>query len=696
MNTDKKDKGKTGILSAPKILIVEDEAIVAKDIETCLSSFGYLICGIVSSGEEALVMAGHVRPNLILLDMMLKGKIDGIETAHRIKAQFSIPVIFLTAYSDENTISRARETNAFGYLLKPFEERELRSTIEMALYKHETERKLTQNKQWLETILCCIADAVITTDLEGVIEFANPVAERLTGFSAREMLARRLTEMVRLKNSKSLMDVEINPKSVHENGGYVSSETDIVLIAKDGSKTAVEYSVAPLKYSDDTTVGLVLVLRDIAVKQEAMAREQALQSRLFRAQRMESLGMLANGVARQLHRIVGPIIDYPDAILTKIPPELEIKQDLAMIQNSARKAIDILNDLITLGQMRDYSAEPLPINALVEDFINSPQFQTQKQKAPLIEFHMDPAGQSLSIIGCKQYLLVLLNSLVSHAYSVIPKAGIVKVSAELVKITEPVSGFEIIEEGDYAVLKVSDTGPGMDEKEINRFFEPFVDKANTTERQQEKGLRTAIAYAIIKGHKGMIDIKSSPGKGTEIIIYFPIYFGPVATTKLSEDRAARDYSGRGSRTVQAGIDVEGMESLLLVDDDNELRKTTAAYLRSVGYKVIGAKNGNEAIELFKKTCQNKEQAFDLVVLDMIMADTLDGLDIYKTMLQYNPRQKAIIVSGFTITERIKTAMQLGVGQHLLKPYDHEELGRAVRKELDKPIQETASQNNTEF
>ena len=133
--------------AAPKIMIVEDETLVAKDIEASLTSLGYTVCRAVSSGEDALAFIAQDRPDLILMDIMLKGNLDGIETANRVRRQLDIPVIFLTAYSDAATVGRAKETNAFGYLLKPFEESELRTTIEMALYKNETERKIKRQRQ---------------------------------------------------------------------------------------------------------------------------------------------------------------------------------------------------------------------------------------------------------------------------------------------------------------------------------------------------------------------------------------------------------------------------------------------------------------------------------------------------------------------------------------------------------------------
>lgn len=680
MSTETKNEEVNPANLVPSIMVVEDEVIVAKDIETSLASLGYSICAVVSSGEEALAAVQKAKPDLILMDIMLKGKTDGIETAKQITSHSDIPVIFLTAFSDDGTIGRAKEANAFGYLLKPFEERELRTTIEMALYKNAMERKLKQNREWLETILRSIADGVLTTNVDGLIEFCNPVAECLTGWRLDEMIMHRLTEVVCLKNKKDMSDVKINPELIIQDRCSLSSESGLILIGRDGKQTEVEYNAAPLTHFDEKILGVVFVLRDTAARQKAIAREQMLQRRLFRAQRMESLGLLANGVAEQLHRIVEPMVDYPKLILNKVAAGNDIRPDLAMIQNSAQKAIEILSNLITLGQMRDYSMKPLSLNEIVEDIINSPYFKIQRQTFPLIEFQVELAHQPTPMTGCKQNLLELINNLISNAYSSMADAGIVRLSTEFIKLNEPISGFEVIEAGEYVVLKVADTGPEMNEEEINRFFEPFAGKMEPGHSHQGNGLGTAVAYAIIKGHKGMIDVKSCRGKGTEVIIYFPVYPG------FAEGYA--EASAGAARLIEQSdnIDVQGIETILVVDDDPELRKTTMGYLRSINYKVIGARNGSEAVELVKKAAQ-EHQAIDLVIIDMIMADDFDGLDTYKAILQFNPCQKAIIASGFSITGRIKSAMQIGAGQYLLKPYEHEDLAKAVRKELDKPARE---------
>lgn len=652
-------------------MIVEDEAIVAKDIENSLLGLGYSICAVSSSGEEALAAAREKPPDLVLMDIMLKGETDGIETAKQITSHSGAPVVFLTAFSDESTIGRAKEANAFGYLLKPFEERELRTTIEMALYKHAMELKLKQNREWLETILRSIADGVLTTNVDGLIEFCNPVAEALTGWTADEMTGRRFDEVVVLKRKRDMSAVEINPGLIVRENTCPSPENEVVLINKAGRQIAVECHAAPLTHLDDKILGVVFVLHDTTARQKAVAREQMFQRRLFRAQRMESLGMLADGVAGQLRHIIEPIVEYSRTMVNKLTPGDDIKQDLTVIQNSARKAIEILGNLITLGQMRDYAMEPLSLNAIIEDTLDSPFLREQQQAFPLVEFRFEPALQPPVINGCKQNLIEMIRNLVANAYTAIGGTGVVRVLTERGKINELISGFEAVETGEYAVLKISDTGPEISEEKINRFFEPFAGKSDGKHSSPGNGLGMAVAYAIIKGHKGMIDVQSRPGKGTEISVYFPVYTGPDQVADHSET-----------------IDVQGVETVLIVDDDADLRKTIMGYLRSIGYKVIGAGNGADAVELVKKAVAGQGPAIDLVILDMIMPDGFDGLDTYTAMLKFNPRQKAIMASGFSITNRIKNAIQLGAGECLLKPYECEELAKAVRRELDKPARKT--------
>jgi CheY-like chemotaxis protein len=179
-----------------KVLVVEDESLVAKDIHNMLRGQGYEVVGVLSTGEEALRVMPEAKPDLVLMDIVLKGEMDGIAAAERIWEDHSVPVIYLTAYADETTLSRAKITEPFGYILKPFDERELQTTIEMAFFKAKMDKTLREREEWLSTVLRSIGDGVIAADTEGRVTFLNPLAERLTGRERSEVMGRPLAEIL--------------------------------------------------------------------------------------------------------------------------------------------------------------------------------------------------------------------------------------------------------------------------------------------------------------------------------------------------------------------------------------------------------------------------------------------------------------------------------------------------------------------
>ncbi|GAB4445483.1 MAG: hypothetical protein Kow0031_28050 [Anaerolineae bacterium] len=181
-----------------RIVIVEDESIVALDIRNRLNRLGYTVLDMAATGEDAINAVGNTQPDIVLMDIQLKGRMDGIEAAARIKDRHNIPVIYLTAYADETTLQRAKITESFGYLLKPFEERELSATIETALYKHRVESQLQEHDRWLSTTLKSIGDAVIATNVKGIINFFNPIAEQLTGWPQDEAVSTAADEVIDL------------------------------------------------------------------------------------------------------------------------------------------------------------------------------------------------------------------------------------------------------------------------------------------------------------------------------------------------------------------------------------------------------------------------------------------------------------------------------------------------------------------
>ncbi len=232
-------------MQGARIMVVEDEVVVAMELEKRLGSLGYTVTGIIGTGEEAVERAGEVQPDFVLMDIKLAGRMDGIEAAEKIRKRYDIPVVFLTAHTDEKTLQRAKVSEPFGYLVKPFSEAELRTTIEIALHKHQQDKKDRQTSHWFLTVLNVLSGAVIVTDEDGTVKQMNPLAESLTGWQADEAVGRDLSEIYILTDLKTQAGLA-NVLSFSKDKGAASPVSDHVLISRQGTHITITHSVVPL------------------------------------------------------------------------------------------------------------------------------------------------------------------------------------------------------------------------------------------------------------------------------------------------------------------------------------------------------------------------------------------------------------------------------------------------------------------
>ncbi len=277
---------KKGLMPKASILIVEDEAIVAEDLSQKLGRLGYEVCGITASGAQAVQLARERRPDLVLMDIRLRGRMDGVAAAQIIRRECDLAVIYLTAHSDPATLHRAKLSEPFGYILKPFEELELETHIQMALHKHQAEHELRQQQQWLRVTLDSIGDGVITTDVAGKVTSLNPVAEELTGWRIAEALNRPLGEVFNIINEKTRQPASNPVARVFKEGKVVGLANDTALISRDGKERAIEDSAAAIKDSRGRILGVVMVFHDVTEKRRA---EVALREREEHRKVMEAV-----------------------------------------------------------------------------------------------------------------------------------------------------------------------------------------------------------------------------------------------------------------------------------------------------------------------------------------------------------------------------------------------------------------------
>lgn len=254
-----------------RILIVEDESVAAWYLQEALENMGHNVVGSVISAQEAIQVAGETQPTLILMDIRLQGEIDGIAAAEQIRLRFDIPVIYLTAHADDVTLSRAIATNPYGYLVKPFQEREVYTTIEIALRQHTLHQHQEETKNWLTNTLNSIGNATIVTDRDGTITFMNPVAEALTGWLQQDAIGNQATAVLTCIHAETRQEIENSIVQALREGTTVQLPQPCLLRTKGGQEKPISDMAAPIKNNNGEIIGSVLIVHDIASQQQALS-----------------------------------------------------------------------------------------------------------------------------------------------------------------------------------------------------------------------------------------------------------------------------------------------------------------------------------------------------------------------------------------------------------------------------------------
>ena len=375
---------------------------------------------------------------------------------------------------------------------------------------------------------------------------------------------------------------------------------------------------------------------------------------------MEAIGALAGGVAHDLNNVLAGLVSYPELMLIDMPEDNPYKRYILKIQKSGEKAAAIVQDLLTLARRGVAITEVVNLNAIIREYLMSPEHEKLRLLHPEVRVETNLEKELLNILGSPVHLSKTVMNLISNAAEAMPATGKISISTENRYIDKPIKGHDDVKEGDYVVLKVQDDGTGIPSEDLDKIFEPFYTRK--VMGRSGTGLGMAVVWGTIKDHAGYIDVQSQSGKGTTFTLYFPV------TGKESAKHKARlsleDYMGNG-------------QSILVVDDVNEQRGITYEILRELGYSVTLVSSGEEAVDYLKNN------SADLLMLDMIMDPGIDGLETYKRVLEFHPAQKALIVSGFSETDRVKEAQRLGAGTYVKKPFLLEKIGIAIKEELEK-------------
>jgi signal transduction histidine kinase/CheY-like chemotaxis protein len=401
--------------------------------------------------------------------------------------------------------------------------------------------------------------------------------------------------------------------------------------------------------------------KEMDERKRAENQREKIQFQLKQAQKMEAIGTLAGGVAHDLNNILSGIISYPELMLLELPQNSKFQEPLQNVLASGRKAAAIVHDLLTLARRGVEVREIVNLKDVVDNYLNSPEFRAMISHHPDIEIITEYALGWMGIVGSPVHLSKTVMNLITNAAEAMPSGGEIRVALEKKFMDGPVKGNPELEKGEYVILRVSDNGTGISDMDMEKIFDPFFSRKPM--ERSGTGLGMAVVWGTVKDHNGHIDVSSSVGKGTNVSIFLPAI--------QRQDNAAKP--------AQPVEDYNGRETILVIDDMENQRKIAEAILSRRGYQMVCVESGEQAVEYLKN------HSVDLIILDMIMKPGMDGLETYKKILEIHPRQKAIIVSGFSETERIREARRIGAGAYLKKPYLMEELAKAVRNELDREV-----------
>ena len=518
--------------------------------------------------------------------------------------------------------------------------------------RKKAEDALKESEEFSTSLLEHSPNAILVFNPDTSIRYVNPLFEKITGFTSKEVLGKKAPYPWWDNDPKcgAAEQRKQNIEGVHElerryrkkNGDYSWVEINIIPIFRYGA----------LKYSLSTWI-------DISERKKAEKEKESLQEKLQRSQKMESLGLLAGGVAHDLNNVLAGIVSYPELLLMDLPENSKLRKPIETIEESGHRAVSIVQDLLTIARGVATTKEPLNLNELIKDYLESPESKKIEQYYPTVTIETNLDSTLLNVNGSHVHLRKVVMNLVINASEAIEGGGKVTISTTNRYVDRPLKLYDDVKIGEYAVLSVSDDGLGILPVDRERIFEPFYSKKVLG--RSGTGLGLAVVWNLIKEHEGYINVTSDED-GTTFDMYLPITREELFDKTLVIP--IENIKGKG-------------EKILVVDDIDSQREITCNILEKLDYKASSVSSGEEAVEYIK------EHRVDLILLDMIMDPGINGRETYERIIRIHPGQRAVIVSGFAETDEVKAAQKLGAGQYIKKPLTLQKIGLAIKEELEK-------------
>ncbi len=580
----------------------------------------------------------------------------------------------LISPESKDTVKSALEKHMRGEDIRPSEYglitkdgRNLNVIITTKLIQYKGDRAIlgivtdiTQRKEMEKTLkeseakfraLTESAPAAILIIVEDQILYANPAFELISGFNQEEALTMRFWDFVH----PDMQEVVKERGVARQRGEPSPARYELKALTKDGQTKWIDLAVTSFKYGGQSAI--LATAYDITERKLAEEELREGQKKIARLQKMESLGLLAGGVAHDLNNVLSGIVSYPELLLLDLPEDSRLRKPIETMEKSGQRAVAIVQELLTVARGVATMKEPLNLNDIIRDYLNSPEFHKLKEYHPKVTLKTNLETDLFNISGSSVHITKAVMNLVSNAAEAIKGSGTIAVSTVNRYIDRPLRGYADVRTGEYAVLAIMDNGSGISSEDLERIFEPFYTKK--VMGRSGTGLGLAVVWNVVQDHQGYIDVQSTDN-GTSIELYFPITRDAIANRKLS--LPMESYKGAG-------------ETILVVDDVAIQREIACDMLRVLGYKPAAVSSGEEAVKYLQV------RTVDLILLDMVMDPGINGRETYERVIKIHPNQKAIITSGFAETDEVRKAQRLGAGLFIKKPFTLEKIGFAIKEEL---------------
>ena len=613
----------------PSIIIVEDENIVAMDLAATLGRLGYDVLGTTPRGEEAVELVRSMAPDLVLMDIMLAGSLDGVQAAERILAEASVPIVFLTAYTDDKTIERASRSEPYGFIVKPFHDRDIKSAVEVALHKHAAEKRRSGRETMLARAFQSLGEGVIACDVAGKVTFVNAIAERLCGFSAAEAAGRPLAELVRLISADSRADVPdpVAAAMARRLPSLLPDRTS--LVTRSGAEVAIDGCAAPVFDNESRDAGGVMVFRDGSATRR-------LQDKLLLADRMATVGVLAAGIGHEVNNPLAYVMANLEFALDEVGRDAIDAERLAEALREARHGIGRITAIAK--QLRAWSRAEierpadLSLHPLLDIAVSMAWAELRHRARLIKEYGPVPTVHADETRLAQALIILLVNA--AHA---IPEGNLAGNTVRIVTFTRADPG--------RAVIEIHDTGSTIPPEELADVFAPFSAAPST-------GIGLAIAHHAIAAIGGTLEAAADPAGGNVFTVTLP---GVAAGSTLKPHGEAR------------------RPRVLIVDDESLV---CGAVKRSLSDEndVTALSSAREALARF-----NAGERWDVVFMDLLMPE-MSGMELYDAVGKIAPDQteRVIFLTGGAFSKRT-TDFLAGGKRFIEKPFDTGELRRIVQE-----------------